>query len=90
MSNAQDRYQTPIATRQLSNGKLVYRSLLPKSITANSTTDIELTVSDIHRLDRVSFEIYGTQHDWWRIVSANGNFKGSLFYPPGTKLLIPS
>lgn len=90
MSSTQDRYQTKIETRKLSNGSLVYRSLLPKKVTADPMYDMEFTVSTTHRLDKLSFEVYDSQFDWWKIVAANGNFQGSLFYPPGTKIYIPS
>ena len=89
MASTQDRYETKVETRRTTDGKLVYRSLRPKSIKPDPLTDLQLSATDTTRMDKVSFNVFGTALDWWRLASINGRVDGSLYFRPGTKIIIP-
>mgnify|MGYP007089350295 CR=1 FL=1 len=89
-TNAQDRYATPLVTKKLPDGKVVFRSARPISIKPKPLTDIEITASDVLRMDKLARNAYGSVQDWWVIASANGRVDGSLFFRPGSQVVIPS
>ena len=88
MSRPEDRYQS-FTTKKTVDGKLVYKSLLPKKIVPNPLTDISIPASDISRMDVIANNVYGSAQDWWKIASANGKVNGSLYLTPGKKMIIP-
>lgn len=85
----QDRYDTPLNTKKLPDGKVVYRSLRPKTIIPNPITDVQITATEGTRMDILANNVYGSSTDWWLIASANGRFKGSLYFKPGSSIIIP-
>ena len=90
MASTQDRYDTAIETRRTRDGKLVYRSLRPRSIKPNPLTDLLIPASDSTRIDKIAFNVFGSALDWWRLASVNGRVDGSLYFRPGTKIVIPA
>lgn len=90
INNPQERYDTTMEVRRLPNGRMVYRSLRPKSIKISPGTDIEIAATDATRMDKVAHDVYGSAMTWWRIASANGRVDGSLYFKPGTKIIIPT
>jgi hypothetical protein len=90
MASTQDRYDTTLDTRVTRDGKLVYRSLRPRNIPIDPINDIQLAATDATRMDKLAFKAYGEALDWWRIASANGRVDGSLYFRPGTKIILPS
>lgn len=87
--NIQDRYDTKVEVRTIESNKRVYRSLRPRAIEPDPTSDIEIEASDATRMDKLSGDTFGSALDWWRFASVNGNFKGSMYFKPGTKIIIP-
>lgn len=88
MSRPEDRYQS-LTTKKTIDGKVVYKSSLPRKITPNPLTDISIPASDISRMDVISNNVYGSSQDWWKIASANGNVNGGMYLAPGKKMIIP-
>lgn len=88
MSDIDDRY-VKVETKQLSNGKLVYKSLRPRTINVDSTTDLAITADNTIRADVLAYNVYGSPEKWWKIVIANSKFAGSLFFTPGQQIFIP-
>ena len=88
--NPQERYQNPMTTRRLSNGKVVYNSLLPKGYRENPTKDVILTATDVLRMDKMANDVYGSAMNWWRIAAANKKVNGSLYFRPGNDIIIPT
>ena len=88
MATTQDRYENRVEIKTLRNGKKVYRSLRPKSISPDST-NIQITATDTLRMDSLSYTLYGTPMEWWKIASINGRVDGSLYFRPGSQILIP-
>lgn len=86
---SQERYDTILETRRLPNGRLVYRSLRPKTVVPNSLTDVQITATDTIRMDMLANNVYGDPNQWWRIAAANGRANGSLFFKAGTGIIIP-
>lgn len=85
----QERYATTLETQKLSNGKVVYKSAIPKAITAHNLTDATLTATDIVRMDKLAQNAYGSPVSWWKIAAANGRVDGSLYFRPGTRIIVP-
>ena len=86
----QDRYANPLKQKQLPNGKMVYRSMRPKSIRPNALSDSQITADDTIRMDKLAANVYSDQFDWWIIASVNGRFQGSMFFKPGSTIIIPA
>ena len=86
----QDRYDTPLQYKQLPNGKIVYRSLRPRTIIPDALNDSEIVANDTIRMDNLAVNVYGDQHSWWRIAAVNGRFNGSMFFRPGSIIIIPA
>jgi hypothetical protein len=86
----QDRYANPLKQKQLPNGKMVYRSLRPRSIKPDILNDSQINADDTIRMDKLAANVYSDQFDWWRIASANGRFQGSMFFKPGSIIIIPA
>ena len=84
----QDRYDTPLQYKQLPNGKLVYRSLRTKTISRDVLNDSEIVADDTIRMDNIAYNVYGDPLDWWRLASVNGRFHGSMFFKPGSTIII--
>lgn len=87
--NPQERYETPMETRTLANGRMVYRSLRPKRYENDPLRDVEILSTLGTRMDKLSNEFFGTSLSWWKIALANGKVDGSLYFKPGTKIVIP-
>ena len=84
----QDRYSTIMQHRQLPNGRLVYRSLLPTTISTDVLSDSHIEATDTLRMDRLAANVYGDPLDWWRLAAVNGRFHGSMFFKPGFTIII--
>ena len=89
MSSINDRYENNVQIKKLANGKMVYSSLRPKSISPNLLADAVITSTQIARMDVLSQNAYGTAIEWWRIAAANGRVDGSLYFRPGSTIIIP-
>lgn len=87
-AKAQARYDTLLATKKLSDGRTVFVSARPKIVNTD-VQDIVVHTNDFDRADIMASNIYGSASDWWRIISANGNFKGSIHFSPGQAITIP-
>jgi hypothetical protein len=88
MSNPEDRY-IKLETKVLPNGKTVYKSAIPKSITPDELNDLQIIASDADRMDVLAHNAYGSAQSWWKIAAANKRTNGSLFFKPGTTIFIP-
>lgn len=88
--NPQDRYETPMETRKLETGQTVYRSLRPKTILPNPTVDPQISATDATRMDVLAQTLYGNASMWWKIAAANGQTNGSLYFRPGSRIILPS
>lgn len=55
-----------------------------------STTDSFIEITSPERLDKLSYDFYGTVENWYIIANANQLGRGTLWIPPGTILRIPS
>ena len=88
MARAEDRY-LKLETKQLPDGRVVYKPAIPRSVAVNEETDTVVFASETDRLDVVAKNVYGSTLEWWRIAVANGTVNGSLFVKPGTKIIIP-
>lgn len=86
----QSRYDTLIEQKQLPNGRLVYRSLLPKTVTADIMTDSEVQADDTVRMDRLAANAYGDPLQWWKIAAVNKRFQGSMYFKPGSTIIVPA
>lgn len=86
----QDRYDTPLDLRTTVSGKIVYRSVLPRFVSTDPLTDNTITANDALRMDVIAQNVYGDATQWWRIAAANGRVNGSLFFRPGTTIIIPA
>lgn len=89
MNDIHDRYER-VETKRLPNGRIVYRSLRPKSVTVNPMQDVSLTATSTLRADILAHNAYGAADKWWKIVAANGKFAGSLFFGVGDTIYLPS
>lgn len=85
----QDRYWNTLQTKVLSNGRVVYMSALPRPIYPNLLTDPYITAGDTVRMDVIAQGAYGSPHEWWRLAAANLKVNGSLYFRPGTQIVIP-
>jgi hypothetical protein len=90
ISNPQDRYDTPLDTRKTSTGKTVYRSVMPKTISEDSSMNVELQASTTTRMDRLANDLLDSPFNWWKIAAINKKVDGSLYFSPGTKIKLPS
>lgn len=90
IKNPQDRYENALETKRLPNGKLVYRSARPKRANLNPLSDVTIKASDVRRMDRLAKNAYGNTMDWWKIAAANRRVDGSLYFRPGSDIIIPS
>ena len=85
----QDRYETPITAKQLPNGRMVYRSMRPKTVNGNFLTDSNIIAEDMLRMDRLASNVYGDPLDWWILAAVNKRFHGSMFFKPGSTIVVP-
>lgn len=85
-----ERYANKVKVKQLKTGKLVFNSLRPKSIKPNLVTDITLPATEARRMDEVANRVYGNPESWWKIAAANGKVNGSLYFRPGSTIIIPT
>lgn len=88
--STQERYNTPLDVRTLPNGNVVYRSVIPTTVATNPLTDNSITATDTLRMDVIAQNVYGDSQQWWRIAAANGRANGSVFFQPGTTIIIPA
>ena len=88
MSTPQDRY-VDLTTRKLADGRTVYNSARPVKINIDPLTDISIPATDVARMDVIANNVYGAASEWWRLASANGRVNGSMYLPPGDKIIIP-
>ena len=88
-STPQDRYSTPLTTRKLEDGRVVFLSARPESIKPTPFKDVEVLAAQKTRMDVLANNAYGSAQNWWVIASANGRVDGSLFFRPGSKIIIP-
>lgn len=86
----QDRYDTPLDLRTTVSGKVVYRSVIPTFVPTDSLTDNTIEANDALRMDVMAQNVYGDASEWWRIAAANGKINGSLYFRPGTTIIIPA
>lgn len=87
---AQDRYDTPLDTRTLPNGHVVYRSVRPLAVFSNPLTDNTILANDALRMDVIAQNVYDDPQNWWRIAAVNGHMNGSLYFRPGMTIVIPA
>lgn len=87
-SKSQDRYDTQLTIKKLPDGRTVYAPAIPRSIQP-AIDDIIITTSADNRADIIAQNAFGDASDWWRIIAANGNFDGSIFFNPGIQIIIP-
>lgn len=85
----QERYDTPLDTRILPSGRIVYRSLLPSAIIPDPLTDVQITATDTIRMDMLAHNVYGDASMWWKIAAANGRADGSMYFKAGSRIVIP-
>ena len=83
-----ERYDAPLETTVLTDGRTVYKTARPTAIQA-TPGDMSVTMGAPDRFDVIAQNAYGTAAEWWRIASANGNVNGSLTVPIGTVVVIP-
>jgi len=88
--STQERYDTPLDLRTLPNGNVVYRSVIPTTVPTNPLSNNTIFANDALRMDVMAQNVYGDSQEWWRIASANGRFNGSLYFRPGTTIIIPA
>lgn len=87
-TKAQNRYDSPLTTVQLTDGRIVYTPSRPISITPD-VNDVQITAFSDTRADIIAKNAYGSVNDWWRISQANQSVNGSLFFTPGQQISIP-
>lgn len=83
-----NRYDRPLGTIVLDDGRTVYRTARP-TVVETSPSDIRLTIGEQDRFDIIAQNVYGSAAEWWRLSSANGMVDGSLTVPIGTTIVIP-
>jgi hypothetical protein len=88
MAKPEDRY-IRLTTQTLADGRVVYKSAIPVTVTTNPLTDLSFTAGERDRMDILANNQYGSSMDWWRIAAANKQVNGSLYIRPGIKLNIP-
>jgi len=86
--NPEERYVT-LETKQLPDGRVVYKSALPITVVGDPNTDVTFVASDLDRLDILANNAYGSSMSWWRIAAANNRVNGSVHIKPGTHIIIP-
>lgn len=89
MADIHDRY-VRVETKRLPNGRIVYRSMRPKSVIVDPMQDVSLTATSNLRADILAHNAYGSAEKWWKLVAANGKFAGSLFFGTGETIYLPS
>jgi hypothetical protein len=89
-NSAQDRYATPLTVKKLEDGRMVYRSCRPRGVKNNSLRDVVVPATDVMRMDKVSYNAYGSSQRWWKIAAANRRVDGSMYFKPGSDVIIPS
>lgn len=87
-NKTQQRYQNPLVTQVLPDGRTVYMTNLPNT-SATSVNDITIIANDETRLDVIAQNVYGSALDYWRIARTLGRWDGSLHVTPGTFITIP-
>jgi hypothetical protein len=87
-SKSQERYDTQLTTKKLSDGRIVHNSVLPKVIEPTIEDPI-ITADQEDRADIIANNVYGSTSDWWKLAAANKKFKGSLHFTPGQEIVIP-
>jgi nucleoid-associated protein YgaU len=88
MSRAEDRY-VKLESKTLPDGRVVYKSAIPKVIEGDPVNDLTIVANERDRLDIIANNVFGDPTQWWRIASANGRVNGSLHILPGQTLIIP-
>lgn len=88
MSFPEERYVKLQITRR-KDGKQVYRSCRPSSVTTDPVSDTTIYASEMDRMDVIANNVYGSPESWWKIAAANKQVNGSISVRPGSKLLIP-
>jgi hypothetical protein len=86
---AQDRFENQLQTKTLRDGRVVFIPNRLKSIDEN-IMDVHIIVDELDRADLIANNVFGSAAEWWRIVAINKSFKGSLFFKPGTEIVIPT
>jgi nucleoid-associated protein YgaU len=88
MSQPEERY-VELKTKILSDGRVVYRTAIPITITTDPLNDVTVVANERDRLDIIAHNVYGDASQWWRIAAANKHVNGSLHILPGESLIIP-
>jgi len=81
------RYDIPNNKIRLTNGKIVYKSILFPKI-EESEDDIYIISKAGDRLDLLAKKYYNDVTKWWIIAHAN-KIKGTLIVTPGKQIRIP-
>lgn len=87
-SRAQDRYATELIVTKLPDGRTVFRTARPKTVSTN-IDDVTIVAGERDRADVMANNIYSSPMDWWRIAAANAHVDGSLYFTPGQNIIIP-
>lgn len=80
------RYKT-IGTKKRTDGRTVLRTSILPNI-KKRTTDTFLVMVERVRLDHLAHKFYENPNYWWVIAAAN-NIKGSMYVEEGTQIRIP-
>ena len=67
----------------------MYNSAIPKGYRPSPGTDVTIPATDVLRMDKLAHDIYGSPIDWWKIAAANRRVDGSLYFRPGSDIILP-
>jgi nucleoid-associated protein YgaU len=83
------KYENPIQIKTTLSGKNYYSTLIPSTI-PEDVFQFSVISRNGDRFDTLAYRYYNDASKWWIIAKANNLVNGSIFIPPGTKLIIPS
>jgi len=86
---SQDRYSNILTTQKIPDGRLVYNTARPRSISP-TVSDIVITAGERDRADILAQSSYGSTVNWWKISAANQSVNGGIHFKPGTRISIPT
>jgi len=87
-ARAQDRYATQLESTKLPDGRTVFKTAIPRTVTTN-IDDVSIAAGERDRADIIANNVYSSAMDWWRIAAANARVDGSLYFTPGQNVIIP-
>lgn len=83
------KYENIIKVTNTLSGKKYYSTLVPSAI-PQDVFQFSVVTRAGERFDNLAYRYYNDASKWWIIAKANNLVDGSIFIPPGTKLIIPS